>query len=107
MVHTILSLPIVVAGIAMVVQNSLPLAFSLAGIVAAVRFRFALSRPSHSLFIFCAIVVGLAAGIRALEVAIVVSICFVYAMMFLWKLDYGEHLDGRLMSLFIGRSDKE
>ena len=71
------------------------------------QFRFALARPSHSLFIFCAIGVGLAAGIRALEVAIIVSICFVYAMMLLWKLDYGEHLDGKLMSLLGGRTDKE
>ena len=103
MVQTIIALPIVVAGIAMVVQNSVALAFSLAGIVAAVRFRFALRRPSHGLFIFLAIGVGLAAGVSALEVGIVVSIGFVYAMMILWKLDYGDHLNGPLMSLFVGQ----
>ena len=106
MVQTIIALPIVVARIAMVVQNSVALAFSLAGIVAAVRFRFALRRPSHGLFIFLAIGVGLAAGVSAMEVGIVVSIGFVYAMMILWKLDYGDHLNGPLMSLFVGQ-DRE
>ena len=38
--QTIMILPAVVTGIAMIVVNSLALAFSLAGVVAAVRFSF-------------------------------------------------------------------
>ncbi len=38
-VHLLIVLPLVVAGIVVLVQDSLALAFSLAGIVAAVRFR--------------------------------------------------------------------
>jgi hypothetical protein len=38
-VHTVLILPVPVTGLVIVVQNSVALAFSLAGIVAAVRFR--------------------------------------------------------------------
>ena len=60
----------------------------------------------YSLFIFCAIGVGLAAGIRALEVGIVVSVCFVYAMMFLWKLDYGGNLHSGFLA-FITRRDTD
>jgi hypothetical protein len=100
-------LPIVVAGIAMIVQHSVALAFSLAGIVAAVRFRFALETPSQAVFIFAAITVGLAAGIGALEVAALVSIAFVYVTMLLWKLDYGDHLGGRFLSLFTGRRGED
>ena len=44
--QTMMVLPVIVAGIAMIVQNSLALAFSLAGVVAAVRFRFALEEPA-------------------------------------------------------------
>ena len=40
--QTIIILPVVVTGIAMIVVNSIALAFSLAGVVAAVRFRFTL-----------------------------------------------------------------
>lgn len=38
-VQTLIILPLVVAGIVFIVQNSLALAFSLAGVVGAVRFR--------------------------------------------------------------------
>ena len=106
-VQTIIVLPIVVAGIAMIVQHSVALAFSLAGIVAAVRFRFALEMPSQAVFIFAAITVGLAAGIGALEVAALVSVAFVYVTMLLWRLDYGDRLGGRFLSLFTGRRGED
>jgi hypothetical protein len=102
-IQTMMILPVIVAGIAMIVQNSIALAFSLAGIVAAVRFRFALDKPAHALYIFSAITVGLGAGISALEVAAVVSTAFVYLSMLLWKLDYGDYLDGSFLRLFTGR----
>lgn len=60
----------------MVVQHSLALAFSLAGIVAGVQFRRALSDTFDTLFIFVAIAVGIAAGIKALDIAIVITIFF-------------------------------
>ena len=50
--QTIMILPIVVTGIAMIVVNSIALAFSLAGVVAAVRFRFTLNQPSDAMYIF-------------------------------------------------------
>lgn len=102
-VQTVVMLPIVVAGIATIVQNSLALAFSLAGIVAAVRFRFTLDQPAHALYIFAAIGIGLGAGIGALGVATVISIAFVYATLVLWKLEYGSNLRGRFLSFLTGR----
>ena len=45
LVRSVVILPIAVAGILLVVKNSLALAFSLAGIVAAVRFRNTLKDP--------------------------------------------------------------
>ncbi len=104
--QTIVILPVVVAGIAMVVQNSLALAFSLAGIVAAVRFRFTLDLPSHALYIFAAIGVGLGSGIGALGVAAVISAAFVYVSLVLWKLDYGRRTHGPFLSM-LTRRDRE
>jgi len=106
-VQTIVVLPIVVTGIAMVVQNSLALAFSLAGIVAAVRFRFTLEEPSHALYIFTAISIGLAAGIGDLGVAGVISMTFVYAVLVLWKLDYGRSFSGPFFSLLSRRNRED
>jgi hypothetical protein len=76
---TTLVLPAVVAGIVTVVQHSLALAFSLAGIVAGVRFRRALNDTFDTLFILASIGVGIAAGIKSLEIAVVLTVFFNYA----------------------------
>ena len=102
-VQTIILLPILVTGIALIVQHSIALAFSLAGIVAAVRFRFSLDRPSHALYIFAAIGIGLGAGVASLEISAAMSMLFVYTTLSLWRLDYGEHLGGRFLGVLTGR----
>ncbi|NIL95218.1 MAG: hypothetical protein GTO71_12465 [Woeseiaceae bacterium] len=102
-VQTIMILPVVVTGISMIVLNSLALAFSLAGIVAAVRFRFALSQPSDAMYIFVSIGVGLGSGIGALGVATVISIAFVFSTMVIWRLEYGKTLSGRFLTMLTRR----
>ncbi len=105
--QTIMVLPIVVAGIAVIVQHSIPLAFSLAGIVAAVRFRFSLNEPADALYIFVAIVIGLGAGIGALGVAMATSIAFVFIILVLWRLDYGDDLTTPFFSFLTGRGQDD
>jgi hypothetical protein len=78
LVHTILVLPMVVTGIVIIVQNSLALAFSLAGIAGAVRFRNSLKSSGDALFILTAVAMGLSAGIGAVELAAVISITLSY-----------------------------
>lgn len=101
--QTMVVLPVIVAGIAMIVQNSLGLAFALAGVVAAVRFRFSLEEPAHALYIFAAIGIGLGAGIGALGIAFVTSVAFVIVNLILWKLDYGANLTTPFFSFLTGR----
>lgn len=105
--QTIVILPVVVTGIAMIVLNSLALAFSLAGIVAAVRFRFSLSKPSDAMYIFVAIGIGLGSGIGALGVAAVISIAFVLATLIIWKLEYGKTLFGGFLTMLTRRDAGE
>lgn len=76
---TIVLLPSVVASIVIIVQFSLAIAFGLAGIAAAVRFRRALIDTTDTLFIFVAIAVGIAAGIEALGIAFVLTLFFCFA----------------------------
>lgn len=104
LVETMLVLPIAVTGIVLVVQNSLALAFSLAGIVAGVRFRNTLKSSGDALFIFTSIGVGLAAGVGALEIAAVVTIAFNYTFVVLWGLDYGG---GRKAQRYMRKSRKK
>jgi hypothetical protein len=105
--QTIMILPIVVTGIAMIVVNSIALAFSLAGVVAAVRFRFTLNQPSDAMYIFVAIALGLGAGIGALGVAAVISLTFVLATLFIWKLEYGKTLAGPFLTMITRRDAGE
>ena len=105
--QTILILPIVVTGIAMIVVNSLALAFSLAGVVAAVRFRFSLNQPSDAMYIFVAIGIGLGSGIGALGIANVISFAFVVATLIIWKLEYGKTLSGPFLTMMTRRDGGE
>ena len=105
--QTIVILPIVVTGIAMIVVNSLALAFSLAGIVAAVRFRFTLNQPSDAMYIFVAIGIGLGSGIEAVGVSTVISFTFVIATLVIWKLEYGKTLAGPFLTMLTRRDAGE
>jgi hypothetical protein len=95
LVRSVIILPIVVAGIALVVKNSLALAFSLAGIVAAVRFRNTLKDPRDAVYIFLVIAIGLAAGVQALDVALVMSLAFNFVVLTLWRFNIGSVYGGR------------
>jgi hypothetical protein len=105
--QTIVILPTVVTGIAMIVMNSLALAFSLAGVVAAVRFRFSLDQPSDAMYIFVGIGIGLGSGIGALGIAAVISAMFVMTTLVIWKLEYGKTLTGSFLTMLTRRDAGE
>lgn len=95
-VQTYLILPVVAAGIVVLVKHSLALAFSLGGIVAAVRFRTSLDDSKDAAGIFVVIGVGMAAAV-APSVAWVISVGFNILMLILWWSDFGQPmaLEGR------------
>jgi hypothetical protein len=88
-VQTYLILPVVAAAIVVLVKSSIELAFSLGGIVAAVRFRTSLDDSKDAAGIFVVIGIGMAAGV-APEVAWVISIGFNTLMLGLWTSDFGK-----------------
>lgn len=106
-IQTIVILPVVVTGIAMIVMNSIALAFSLAGIVAAVRFRFSLAIPSDAMYIFVSIGVGLGAGIGAVGIAMVISAAFVLTTLVIWRLEYGKSASGPFLRMMARRGTGE
>ena len=96
-VQTLVCLPIVVAGIVLLVKNSVALAFSLGGIVAAVSFRNTLRDTKDAVYIFLAIAVGLAAGVQVMSAATVMSFLFNVVVLLFWYTDFGRapsHLEG-------------
>lgn len=90
LVHSLIILPVVTAGIFLVIENSLARAFSLAGIMAAVRFRNTLRETRDIVYILLALGIGLAAGARALDVAAVMSGAFNLLVLFLWSFNVGS-----------------
>ncbi len=93
LVQTVVMLPIIVTAILAVVQDSLALAFSLAGIVAAVRFRNNLKESGDAVYVFGSIGIGFATGIHAIAVGTALSLFFVVLELALWKFNLGAEFD--------------
>ena len=91
-VQALIILPIIVAGIILVVRSSLALAFSLAGVVSVLRFRTTLSDIRDIIYIFLGIAVGFAAGVQLLTVAVVLSVIFNFVLLFTWRYDFGRNV---------------
>ena len=89
-ISTILILPSVVTSIVVVVQHSLALAFALGGIAGAVRFKNSLKSSGDALYILLSVGIGLASGIGAVELALVMSLAFNFCFLALWTSEYGE-----------------
>ena len=95
-VQTFLILPVIVAGIVVLVKHSLALAFSLGGIVAAVRFRTTLDDSKDAVNIFVVTGIGLAAAVDP-PVAFGISVMYNLLIIGLWATDFGRApaLEGR------------
>jgi hypothetical protein len=91
-VEVLIVLPIIVAGIVLIVRNSLALAFSLGGVVAAVRFRTNLADARDIVFIFLAIAVGFAAGVQVIMVALLLSMIFNFVLVVIWRYNFGRNV---------------
>lgn len=87
-VETVLILPIIVAGIIMIVQSNLALAFSLAGIFAGVQFRSRLKEIADAHYLFASIGIALAAGVGAWHIAFVLSLFFCFGVYTFWRIGY-------------------
>lgn len=121
-VQLLIILPVVVAGIVVLVKYSLALAFSLGGIAAAVRFRNTLDDSKDAVYVFLVTGLGIAAAVD-LPVALVISILFNVVIAALWFTDFGRtpvalegaHADRRLArarqlartGTFVARIDDE
>ena len=87
--QTLIVVPIAITLVVFLVKGSLALAFSLAGIVAAVRFRTTLDEPLDAVYLFLVIGTGLAAGVQLLFVALVASMLFNAVTLVVWRLNIG------------------
>jgi hypothetical protein len=92
LVQTLVVLSMAVTGVMIVIGNELARAFSLAGVVAAVRFRNTLDDAKDTVYIFIAIAIGMACGGRAYAIATWLSMIMTATMYVLWRSRFGEKL---------------
>ncbi len=105
-VQALVILPVVIAGIVVLLKYSLPLAFGMAAIVAAVRFKSSLNDTRDSAFMLCGIGMGLSAGVVP-EVAGVLSFVFSAVVVIMWYVDFGRapaSLEGKLAEATLERA---
>jgi len=88
-VHSLILLPVIVAGVVVLVKFNLALAFSLAGIVAAVRFRNTLEDSKDAVYIFAATGIGLSSGVD-LTAAATLSFGYNLVTLLLFGSDFGR-----------------
>jgi len=88
-VQLLVVLPVVIGGVVVLVKYSVALAFSLGGIVAAVRFRNTLDDSKDAVYVFLVTGVGIAAAVD-LPVAMVISLLFNLLTVMLWATDFGR-----------------
>ena len=89
--QSLVVLPVAICTVVFLVKGSLALAFSLAGIVAAVRFRSRLTEIREATFLFVVIGIGLAAGVQLLLVAFAASLIFNVAWLAIVGSDFGKN----------------
>jgi len=92
--QTVVVLSMVVTGVMVVIQDELARAFSLAGVVAAVRFRNTLQDTKDAIYVFIAVAIGIGCGTRVWYVAVWLSVIMSITMYLLWKYQFGTSLHG-------------
>jgi hypothetical protein len=97
----LVTLPVVVAGVVQVVEGNLALAFALAGIVAAMRFRTTVKNLEDAVFAFGVIGIGLASGTGSLTMAGVISAVLCVLFYLAWRLNIGV-VDSRVEGMSSG-----
>jgi hypothetical protein len=90
LIASLIVLPICATATVWLIQDSLPLAFGLAALVAAVRFRIRLENELDGVYVFAAISVGLASGVGHFGVGLVTSGFFCFCATIIWMAGYGK-----------------
>ena len=84
-------IPVVVAIIMAVIGNNIITAFGLMGALAIIRFRNVVKDTRDIVFIFCALVVGMAAGSQRYAIAIVGTTVLSLITLYLYITGFGTH----------------
>jgi hypothetical protein len=108
-VQSIMVVTVVVSLIMIVIGNNITRAFGLMGALSIIRFRNVVKDTRDMVFIFCALVVGMATGTQAHWIAIIGTVVLSLTLLYLHFTAFGTHQshNGFLRFTFSGRIGPE
>lgn len=89
-VSSLLVIPVLVAGVMMVLSNNLVTAFGMMAVFAIVRFRNILRDTLDTSYVLAALVIGMASGTQRFPVAVIVCGLVAAIMFYLWATAFGS-----------------
>lgn len=89
-VASLVVLPVLVAGVMMVLSNNLVTAFGMMAVFAIVRFRNVLRDTLDTSYVLASLVIGMAAGTQRFPVAVVVTLILALVLFYLWITGFGS-----------------
>ena len=99
-VQSLILMAVVVSLVMVVIGNSIITAFGLMGALALVRFRNVIKDTRDVVFVFCAVVIGMAAGSQRYAVAIVGTLALCAIVIYLHVSTFGSHCSHNAYLLF-------
>jgi uncharacterized membrane protein YhiD involved in acid resistance len=89
-VHTVVIMSVTVSIIMLIIGSNLARAFALVGALSIIRFRTAIKDPRDVAFIFVAMAVGMACGVRLPLIAVIFTLFICPMIYFLHRFDIGS-----------------
>ena len=107
--QSLILIAMVVALVMIVIGNNIITAFGLLGALAIIRFRNVLKDTRDTVFIFSALVIGMAVGSQRYVTAIVGTVILIAAILYVHFTAFGTRgmYDGHLRCLISGKTDLE
>ena len=105
--QTIVLLAMVVTAVMLVIGDELARGFTLAGVVAAVRFRNTLDDAKDTVYVFLAIAIGMACGARHYSIAVWTSLIMTSTIYFMWRYHFGQLPDRMVTTREGGKKEKK
>ncbi|MBL8950113.1 MAG: DUF4956 domain-containing protein [Myxococcaceae bacterium] len=106
--QTLVVLSVIVAGVMLLLEDNLARAFSLVGVVAAVRYRNNLIDPKDAAYVFLSLALGMACGLQAYHVGLLLCFFACAILLVLWVFHAGAPTvgEGQLVELLKGNEKK-
>gem|GEM_PF-1525609 len=82
--QTLIVLSVIVAGVMLLLEDSLARSFSLVGVVAAVRYRNTLKDPKDAVYVFLSLGIGMACGFQSYHIGLLLSLFECGILLILW-----------------------